>query len=876
LTSQPEDRIGAYRLVRRLGLGGMGEVFLAWDGRLERTVAVKRMRRDVGLAPDTEARRERFRREARAAARLSHPHVVQIFDLVEAEEGSGAGDSIVMEYVQGRSLAELLRDGPLPPGAAVELARQVAEGLAAAHAQGLVHRDLKAENVMLGPGGQAKILDFGLARPLESGSGETVTDAGAVLGTYRAMSPEQAGGEAVDARSDLFSLGVLLYEMLAGRSPFQGRTPLETLRNVTGGTPLPLDGLPPELVRLVQGLLEKDPARRPPSAERVSAELRALAALPGLAPPSAGWALLPESHPDLGMEPTRVTLSATPTTHPSRRTAAVLLPLALIVLAAVLWFWAPWAAGEPVRVAVLAPVARAGGEALDLAAAGVLAGSMRTLLSLEGITAVDPAQIGEVRGGAVAVARAAGADEALTATLTPRGAMALLSLQRVRVADGGVAWAESVQVPTAPEDALLLASGVAAALRRAYPGHAVREGLADLDVRAADYAEFLRVLSRLNSGEARLEPELERLDAVTAGSPRFHEAHGLAAALALNRYADTRDPAHLARARAALGRARRLAPEAPNLLATEVRLALVEGKWAEAESLLAELERLVPGDVLVPRQRAQLAASRGRLDEAASWLRQVVERQPAWRDLLWLAELEFKSGEGEAARAHLDRVLSLVPGNTWALAKLGELELVYGDLRSAERIYLELVRAGPQRSDLTNLGLVRFLLGRYQDAVADYRRALALEPGHLAVTLNLADAEMALGRREVAAGLYRQVIATLDERERAAPPSPGERALRAQCLAQLGEGRKAVEIVLEALQASPEDADVAFQAALVFALAGERASALALTRKALDLGYQPRWFAIPPFEGLRSDPEFRKLISRRFSPPLPSGEGAGG
>src|SRR5262249_47228481 len=154
------ERIGAYRLVRRLGSGGMGEVFLAWDDRLERPGAAKRVRPDKAMGS---ARRERFRREARAAAKLSHPNVGQGFDLVEGE------DWIVMEYVQGRSLAELLRDqGSLPAGAAIDLARQVAEGLAAAHAQGLVHRDLKAENVMVTPSGQAKILDFGLARPLET------------------------------------------------------------------------------------------------------------------------------------------------------------------------------------------------------------------------------------------------------------------------------------------------------------------------------------------------------------------------------------------------------------------------------------------------------------------------------------------------------------------------------------------------------------------------------------------------------------------------------------------------------------------------------------------------------------------------------------
>jgi serine/threonine-protein kinase len=219
----------------------MGEVFLAYDDRLDRLVAIKRMRPDALRDP---SRRERLRREARAAARLSHPNVVQVYDLEEDEE---RGDSIVLEYVQGQTIAELLHAGPLPVEQAVELAGQVADGLAAAHAAGLVHRDLKAENVVVTAEGRAKILDFGLVKPLDPGADSTMTEQGAVLGTYRAMAPEQAEGVEVDARADLFSLGVLLYEMLTGRSPFQGATPVATLRNLTGAAPRPLSEVRPDL-----------------------------------------------------------------------------------------------------------------------------------------------------------------------------------------------------------------------------------------------------------------------------------------------------------------------------------------------------------------------------------------------------------------------------------------------------------------------------------------------------------------------------------------------------------------------------------------------------------------------------------------------------
>jgi serine/threonine-protein kinase len=256
------ERIGAYRLESPLGRGGMGEVFLAWDERLERAVAIKRIRHDAFLQGH---QRERFRREARMAARLSHASIVQVHDLVSEE----SGDAIVMEYVEGPTLSQRLTRGPFETAEAVHLAREIAEGLAAAHEAGLIHRDLKSENVVITPAGHAKILDFGLARPV-CWDGEMLTQHGALIGTCYAMSPEQASGGDLDERSDLFALGALLYEMLAGCSAFRAKDPRATLQRVLYEQPPPLaevrPDLPPALVALVERLLAKDRDDRPRNA----------------------------------------------------------------------------------------------------------------------------------------------------------------------------------------------------------------------------------------------------------------------------------------------------------------------------------------------------------------------------------------------------------------------------------------------------------------------------------------------------------------------------------------------------------------------------------------------------------------------------------
>jgi len=256
----------------------MGTVWRAWDERLKRRVAVKQLRPEL-IASEGQ---ERLLREAQAAARLNHSAVVHVYDLVEQEETFW----VVMELVEGKTLRRLIEEqGPLPVPQTVQLGREIAEGLSEAHSQGILHRDLKVSNVMVTPLGHAKILDFGLAKELFGKEGdeqeETISSPEAILGTLYAMSPEQVHGYPLDERSDLFSLGSLLYEVLTGEAPFRGETPAATLGRVLSFRPPPLPEVRVEvsweLSLLIEKLLEKDPKRRPANARTVVESLAALA-----------------------------------------------------------------------------------------------------------------------------------------------------------------------------------------------------------------------------------------------------------------------------------------------------------------------------------------------------------------------------------------------------------------------------------------------------------------------------------------------------------------------------------------------------------------------------------------------------------------------
>ena len=331
MTLAAGTRLGPYEILSPLGAGGMGEVWRARDTRLDRDVAVKVL--PDHLARDPHALR-RFESEAKAVATLSHPGILFLLDVGETDGVPWA----VTELLEGETLRALVSRGPLPVPRALEIARDVADALAAAHEKGIVHRDVKPENVFVTRDGRVKVLDFGLAKQLVTFSADTKsptvavrTEAGAVLGTLAYMSPEQARGQPVDHRTDQFSLGVTLYEMLAGKRPFGGDSPADTLAAILKEEPDPLEAAAPEVpvgARLVvQRCLSKDPAGRYASTRDLARDLAAWGSLSSGVPSSATPVPAPAA-----------TLSPAGASPAARRLRAAVLGGALL-LAGVVGVW---------------------------------------------------------------------------------------------------------------------------------------------------------------------------------------------------------------------------------------------------------------------------------------------------------------------------------------------------------------------------------------------------------------------------------------------------------------------------------------------------------------------------------------------------------
>ena len=275
---EPGRELLHYRIVEKLGEGGMGQVYAAEDSRLGRRVALKVLPPELA---DNAERRERLRREARAVAALNHPSIVTVHAIEEAEGLS----FLTMELVEGTRLSAAIPARGLPQEELLDLAARIADAVAAAHERGVTHRDLKPENIMVGAGGAVKVLDFGLAKQAPGvtagdATSAPLTETGRLLGTVPYMSPEQLGGRPADARSDVFSLGILFYQMAAGRRPFSGDSPAELISALLRDTPSPLGklrgDLPGQLGAIVARCLEKDPSARYPSARELCDDLRRL------------------------------------------------------------------------------------------------------------------------------------------------------------------------------------------------------------------------------------------------------------------------------------------------------------------------------------------------------------------------------------------------------------------------------------------------------------------------------------------------------------------------------------------------------------------------------------------------------------------------
>ena len=529
-------RLGPYEVIGLLGVGGMGEVYRARDGRLGREVALKVVAPD---ASDVRLVGERFEREARSVASLQHPNICTIYDVGHAEGRA----FIVMELLRGETLRERIARGPMETPAILDVAAGMADGLRAAHEMGIVHRDLKPANVFLTERGP-KILDFGLAKVSAAAGGESeatmalLTGPGAFIGTLAYMSPEQVRGEAVDARSDVFSFGMVLYEMASGRCPFTGRTGAAIGAAILHEAPIPLRqlraDLPDTFEHLVSRALEKDPGLRYQSASDLLADLRRVRRSTGAAtelPPSSA-----RSAPVAGVPPSRAL--------PVRRAVSV-AALATVAAVGVWWYAARFAAALPKLTAadtiVLGEFANATGDAVFDGALrqGLIVQlqqspylhvlpdqRVRRMLSMMG----QPADAKVTTRVAMELCQRSGSAAVIDGSIAPLGSQYLLGLTVTDCRTGERLDTQQAQVPAKEQVLGALSTAVSAFRARAGESLAmIRSHERPLQEATTASLDALKAYSLARSQGAGCPSQVPYLEQAIELDPQFALAHaGLA------------------------------------------------------------------------------------------------------------------------------------------------------------------------------------------------------------------------------------------------------------------------------------------------------------------------------------------------------------
>lgn len=831
----PGARIGPYEIDSAIGVGGMGEVYRARDTKLGRDIAIKVL--PDRLAADAE-RLQRFEQEARLASSLNHPNIVTIYDIGQVDQVH----YIAMELVEGQTLRALLKTGLLPMQQAIDVAAKIADGLARAHATRIVHRDLKPENVMVTKDGFVKILDFGLGKlsaPFADDQSriETIkvasarTSPGTVLGTVQYMSPEQAVGRDVDFRSDQFSFGLLLYEMVTGRIAFLRASAVQTMSAIIAEEPPRVADLNPRVPSRVQEIIErclaKDPDERYDSTLDLARDVRMAAGV------GAPHALIQVSRR------ARSVLT---------RRAAIASAAAILAIAIAGWQWWPRPRGERATsqiptVAVLPLANLSGNPSNDYLGIGVAETLISDLAALPTVTVVSrtPSTSAGGKGRDLArIARYLGVSFVIDGGVQETDRRLKLTVRLVRP-DGSIAWAGSYEGSTADLFAIQrqLAEGLSGALElrltQADRRKLERQPTTNVDA-FADYAQGRTFLERLDV-PGNLDRAVALFSAAAAKDRSFALAHAGLGEAYWARYQQTKDADWTTRARAATLEALRLDPNQPGVRHS---LAVIYRGTGDTERAIEELHHeldLRPNSDAAHQMLGEILSDTGQIDAAEREFQQAIALRPSfWGNYDALGLALYRAGRFPAAAAAFERVTQLQPDNASGFQRLGTVNNAAGDIAKAIVNYERALQLAPTPKAYANLGFIYYGQHRFADAANAYNQALELDPTSHITYRNLGDVHQRQGRRDDARAAYVKALEIAERMLRVNPKDAVTLSQQALYEAKLDKRKEAERHVNAAAGLAPADGLVLYNKAVVQALAGHKEAALSALDQALAHG----------------------------------------
>jgi tetratricopeptide (TPR) repeat protein len=857
--------VGRFVIEARLGAGGMGEVYRAVDSQLKRTVAIKRMTWRAGLTPEDHAL---FLKEAQRASALQHPNIASIYDVFQ----QNGEVMLVMEYVEGSTLRKAIGN-PMPLEQFFDLAIQCSSALVAAHEKGILHGDIKPENIMLDASGQVKLLDFGVARrmPGEDPAGETLTTVwapGQVSGTPTYMAPEVLKGGVPDARADVFALGIVFYEMLAGRHPFRGA-------NVTVTTAHILDEreaanldrsklkVSPPVAAVVARALYKDPAQRYPSARELRKDLETVRQ---------------------GGRPAKARGRSTP-----RWLWYMVGVLAVILVAAMLpamrsrvvGLWKPETPTPPAtakveapRLAVLPPRIVGGNAELSAFADGLsatVAAKLSSLSQNHDLVVIETAQVVKAQASSPATAlKELGANLTLELTVQQAGDMNRATYKLATASNGKIVTEETLTAPRSDPFSLQdrVADGVVKALqidlrpeeRTALAMHGTTEPV------AYDYFLQGRGYLQNTSRPENITNALNVLDRALQLDPNYGRAFAARGEAYWRDYQATKQDKWIEPARKNCDHAISLGNAGADGHLCLGIISAGTGKYQQAADEYRNAIELDPANNDGYVGLANAYAKLNKLSEAEHTYQRAIDLNPnSKRAYEHLAIFFLEQAEYQKAIVAFQQAIRLAPESYLDYSNLGVAYLFLGNRKEAITALETSLKLRPTAGAYANVGSAYYQSRHFAEAATNYRQAINFDDKDPDMWGNLASALLYDGQRAQAMDAFRKQLELLKQQLEVNPQDAERQGDVASCYAILGDRENAVAHLSRSLELGHSNKELLFNAAVVYNDLGETGVALEWLQKALTSGYSASIVRdSPSFDNLRNNPQFQQTLSHTF------------
>jgi tetratricopeptide (TPR) repeat protein len=862
----PGASIGRFILREKLGVGGMGEVYRADDTKLNRPVAIKRM--SSAMRTDPEYRRN-FIKEAERASQLNDPHIAAIYDILEEHDEM----FLVMELVEGLNLRQLLtRETKLKDFLGVAI--QAAEGLSSAHTRGIVHCDIKPENIMFSSSGVVKILDFGVARRLTSTVGTMTPFTTATVrlsGTPGYMAPEVMLDEVPDQRSDIFSLGVVFYEALSGVHPFRKRTVFETADSVLHSEPPSLDsmGVQPQLSSIIAKMMAKESTQRYQSAEEVVRDLQnftGTARTETLLRSAAREDVRRQKAPGFSLL--------------MRRKKALIAALALLFAVVI---GVGLAVRQFTRISRALGISKApqiavlsfqsiGGNAPDQAFADglsdVITSELTQLTDRYALQVVPATELRSARVNSVATAKQQfGVDTVVEGSIQPVANMVRATYSIVDARTGRLVKSGSISVfkgdPFGLQDQLAddIVQALGVNLRDSKRGRLAARGT----TASAAYDGYLQGLGYLENYEnnENIELAIASFNRALKYDSSYALAYAGLGAAYWHQYDELKTTSSLTDAMLACQRSLAIDSDLPEGHRCLGKVYTSTGQTAEAAHELELAVAKRPTDDDSVRALGRAYEQMKQYDKAEETYRQAINLRPHyWAGYAWFGSYYFRRGQFEKALEMFQHIIAVVPDNYRGYSNTGGVYIIQGNFAAAIEQFEHSVRIQPTYEGYSNLGTAYFFQRRFSEAVGANLQAVKLRGDDYVAWGNLGDSQyFAPKQRELSDESYRKAIALAAEALKVNPKDSYALGSTAMYYAMLNDREKADDYLRKATELKPGGPDIWWQASVVCSQFGRTDETLSALQSALAAGFSSTFIkSAPYFDRLQSDARFRQLI----------------